>query len=535
MKTFVRVLALLLVCLTCLPLIVACNGDDDGPGDAVTVYIDANGVRWAEDEWGYLRQYDDLPFELDYNDTEINILVWNTNQPEFIQTEETEEDRASSIYKRNNAIQDRLGVELKMEQETAGNGSGDIYAQRVNIMQSSGLHDFDILACYSRTAGTLLQNGAWRNLSNIEGSYIDIKKPWWPANIVDNLAINGDLYYVSGDISMTAIDQMQVIFFNKELLNVKYEDAAAEADFENATEWIYNYVYEGKWTVDVFLNLIKGTYQPRSSNSSVPTVSDVYGLSVNYRGIAGMYNGCNLRMIQSDPNKILKLSDDFTSTRTAKLVSKLGDMMNSGDAWGDNHAANGAGTCYTPFYNGNGYFLIQIMETAETNLAKNQNLESGYGILPYPKYDTNQANYYTMLGNPFSIYGIYNGYDDRGDSAATAKMLTAVLECWASESYRKCTPVIFELNMQLKLSDTQHETNMCEYVRVGIMFDMGRIFPQILSGGASSDGNAVPDVQFAKACINNSSWATYYQKTLTSMTNNLNKFVQTLMSKPEYQ
>ena len=68
MKTFVRVLALLLVCLTCLPLIVACNGDDDGSGEAVTIYIDENGVRWAEDEWGYLRQYDDLPLDLDYND-----------------------------------------------------------------------------------------------------------------------------------------------------------------------------------------------------------------------------------------------------------------------------------------------------------------------------------------------------------------------------------------------------------------------------------------------------------------------------------
>ena len=534
MKTFVRVLALLLVCLTCLPLIVACNGGDDDLGESVTVYLDENGVRWAEDEWGYLRQYDDLPFDLDYNDEKINILVWNTNQPEFIQTEETEEARASSIFKRNNAVQDRLGVELNMVTETAGNGDNDPYAQRVSNLKASGLHDFDLLCCYSRTAGTLLANGLWRNLSNIEGSYIDIKKPWWPANIVDNLSINEDLYYVSGDISMTAIDQMQVIFFNKYLLNEKYEQEAAAAGFENATAWIYNFVYEGKWTVDVFLDFIEGTYKDRDGSNTM-NVSDIYGLSVNYRGIAGMYNGCNLRMVQNDPNKILKLSDDFTSTRTTKLVSKLGAMMNSGDAWGDAHAANSAGSCYQPFLNGNGYFLIQIMDTAQTNLASNSNLQAGYGILPYPKYDTNQANYYTMLGNPFSIYGIYNDFEDRGDDAATAKMLTAILECWASESYRKCTPVIFELNMQLKLSETQDETNMCEYVRVGIMFDMGRIFPQILSGGAASDGSAVPDVQFANACINNSSWTTYYQKTLNSMTNNLKKFVDNLMSKPEYQ
>ena len=533
MKTFVRVLALILVCLTCLPFIVACDGGSSDIGESVTVYLDEAGVRWAEDEWGYLRQYDDLPFDLDYDDEEINVLVWNTNAAEFIQTEETENARESSIYKRNNAVQDRLGVTLNMVTETAGNGDNDPYAQRVSNLKASGLHDFDLLACYSRTAGTLLANGLWRNLTNIEGSFIDIKKPWWPANIVDNLSINDCLYYVSGDISMTAIDQMQVIFFNKALLNEKYEEEALAAECENATEWIYKHVYEGKWTVDVFLNLISGTYRDRDNSQSL-TPSDIYGLAVNVRGIAGMYNGCNLRMVQNDPNKILKISDDFSSTRATKLVSKIGAMMNSGDAWGDLHAANQAGSCYDPFYKGNSYFLIQILDVAQTNLVSNQNLD-GYGILPYPKYDENQANYYTMLGNPFSIYGIYNDFEDRGDDAATAKMLTAIIECWASESYRKCTPVIFELNMQLKLSETQHETNMCEYVRCGIMFDMGRIFPQILSGGAANDADAVPDIQFARACIHNSSWTTYYRKTLNSMNNNLEKFVNNLLSRPEYQ
>ena len=166
------------------------------------------------------------------------------------------------------------------------------------------------------------------------------------------------------------------------------------------------------------------------------------------------------------------------------------------------------------------------MQVAESSLVSNDSVPN-YGILPYPKYDSKQVNYYTMLGNPFTIFSIFTNYDKRGDEAETLKMLTAVLECWASEGFRKTTPVVFELGMQLKLSETQDETNMCEYLRAGIMFDMGRIFYDIL-------GDNTQDVQFASAIHSNTAWATQYNKTLKQMRENLASFVKKL-NNPEYQ
>ena len=524
MKTFLRLLAALLACIFCLTCIIACDDEEESNSDGEPEVYLLDGVPMAYDEWGYAREYDRLPASLDYDDTIINVLCWDTEKPEFQQSEEVDDSRLSAIYKRNEAIMARLGVELNFIQELSGIGTADTYAARVAQAKASDLHDFDILGCYSRTAGTMVGQGLLRNLTSIEGSYIDLERPWWPKNLVDNFAINNQLYYVSGDISITAIDQMHAIFFNKELVDEQFEDRAAGGI--TGSEYLYSFVYDGTWTIDVLIDLVEGAFKDRDGNTANFTAADRYGLCSGFRGIAAIYNGCNLKMIEQDVNETLIISSDYTSIKTTRLVSKLSVTMNSADFWGDVRS-NHAGTAFNaPFTRGNALFYMNVMQVAETQLVSNDSV-ANYGILPYPKYESDQVNYYTMLGNPFTIFSIFSNYDKRGDEAETLKMLTAVLECWASEGFRKTTPVVFELGMQLKLSESQDETNMCEYLRAGIMFDMGRIFYDIL-------GDNTQDVQFANAIQSNTAWATQYNKTLKQMRENLASFVKKL-NNPEYQ
>ena len=106
------------------------------------------------------------------------------------------------------------------------------------------------------------------------------------------------------------------------------------------------------------------------------------------------------------------------------------------------------------------------------------------------------------MGNPFSLYGIYRGLAERPEGkAATMLELTAVLECWASESYRLVTPQVFEVNMQLKYAESQYETDMFEIIRSSVVFDLGRIF--------ANDMAFMSELP-SKAAVNNASWATTY-------------------------
>ncbi|MBQ9801498.1 MAG: hypothetical protein IJW51_00280 [Clostridia bacterium] len=549
MKNFVRVICLVMACLFCLLAVVACKGNTNtrkGAG-AANVRVDEDGVRWAEDEWGTWREYDDLPDgenQLDYDDEPISFLYWTGNttvKAEFVQVEEVDDARLSSIYKRNEAIMDRLGVELVFTAEAGDSSSMDTFVARVQRAFTSGTNDFDLIGAYSRAQGAMLTAGLIKNITAIENNYLSAKgingretsKPWWPGNITGNLGIKNNLYYVSGDISTNAIDQMHCIYFNKDLVNQKYEDVAKEYFAANghkmtpeagedeggdtATNMVYELAYAGKWTLDQFLALASNTYI--DSKSDGVTVDDTFGLcSIGYC-MTAFYGGSNLRMIEQDINSVLKISEDWTNYKTIRLITKLNTLM----ATSSYHTNTTTGkTYFTPFNNGKCYFSVYYMRMAEDYLLNNDKVEN-YGILPIPKFDDQQKNYYTVIGNEFSIYSIFIDRADRGDAANTDSMLTAVLECWASEAYRKTTPVIFELNMKLKSSPTQCEADMCEIVRASIEFDMGRIFGSQLSGEV--DETIQMDGIMANAALSGTPWTTETGKYIDKMKDNLASFV----------
>lgn len=525
MKNFVRIMALVLACMTCLLCFVACDDGDKGKGNyEVDLRVDENGVKWAADEWGYYRQYDNLPFDLDYEQEVINCLVWDPDMAEFAQTEEVDDARLSSIYKRNEAVQARLNVELNFITEHSAAGEGiKSFTQRVQRAKEAGTNDFDIIATYSRTQGALLLQGLLQDLNAIEGNYFEqFSSPWWPNGLAGQMNIRDSLYFVSGDISITAIDEMHSIFFNKDLIDERFEETAkAAGDYESATEWLYQMVYDGKWTVDQFFEMASGYYADNTRNGI--SVDDNYGICSVYYCISSLYGSCNLKQIEPDTNKVLVISGDVKSVRTTRLYAKLTELMKTND-YHDGTRPN-SGSYTAPFTKGNALFYLGYMCFAEKNLISNDAVEN-YGILPLPKYDSAQTNYYTVVGNAFSIFSIFVDCDDRGSEAETLKMLSAVLECWASEAYRKTTPVVFELNMQLKYSPTQDETNMCEYIRAGIMFDLGRVLDSAMGGGAGDVINI--DNLVVWGAQDGTAWTTQYAKYLPSMEKNLEDFVKSL-------
>ena len=164
--------------------------------------------------------------------------------------------------------------------------------------------------------------------------------------------------------------------------------------------------------------------------------------------------------------------------------------------------------------------LPEYLELAEDRLIGSDTV-AHYGILPCPKYDETQPSYYSVIGNAFTIYTVFSDFDQRGDKEQTLSMFTAILECWASEGYRKTTPIVFELNMQLKYSETQDETDMCEYVRAGIAFDLGRILDAALAN-VSMDGSVI------SAAESNADWTSTYSAHYESAQNNLAEFIKAL-------
>ncbi|MBE6595796.1 MAG: hypothetical protein E7644_08360 [Ruminococcaceae bacterium] len=460
------------------------------------VFTDDEGNRWQKDEWGNLRRYDDLPDALDYGNEVITVLGWSdVEKPEFQKAAGADDARSLAIAQRNAAVERRLGVTLNFVTVPGNSSSINSFVAHVKTAFDSGLAKFDLIATYSRTHGALLASGMLTDIAAIENSYLDFEKPWWPADLQKELGIGDSLYGVTGDISATAIDEMHCVYFNQNLLNELYADEAS-AYFANqahtlttdntATSWLYELALKGQWTLDDLLCLSGGVYKAWSENiSGELSIRDRFGLCGASYTLSSLYGAAGLRQIAADDSRVLKVSEDYTSLKTETLISKLGALMNSNDCFMP--GKDGQGSPYIrPFHSGNALFAVQYMELGEDYLVGNEAMPR-YGVLPLPKYDAAQERYYTTLGNAYTVYSIFSGFDARGSAGATSTMLSAVLECWASEAYRRTTPVILEANMQLSGRATQAEAELCEIIRSSMSFDLGNTLSHVINGDSSLD------------------------------------------------
>ena len=525
MKIIVRMLALIMACLMCVVPVIACDEEEQGGnnGGLVNNTQDENGLKM-----------DDLP-SLNYLGETVNVLHWNdAGYHEFDEESITGDNVADAVYMRNDTVMSRLNIELNFIGEPGSNTKRAAFVKRVTSAVENSSHDFDIISSYSRTQGMLAVAGHLYNLNDLGKdvhSYINLNQPWWPADITETLSFGSSCYFLSGDISTAVLYNMTCVFFNKKQLNAKFNETAQEQGFESAVDMLYDMVYlqdkqdkTKNWTIDRMIE-ISNEFCDGVDNSGKAVQDGRYGFVSIYFQMDGFYTGSNLRLVDQDPEDLLVISRDFTSSKTVALVKKLGTWVTSetclvetsnGQLGLDSNEFNCPGYAI-PFMKQNALFMMCRAEVAGNTLSRLKNFS--YGILPIPKYNDSQLNYYTCLGNPISIFGIFIDCIDPSEGDVEAEklsMLTAVLECWASEGYRKTTPEIFYVNMMVKWSESPKEADMFQYVRNGIVFDLGRIF---------SDDLSYMSEMPSRAAATNSSWINAYG----AYKNQLNKKMENMV------
>ena len=503
MKNFARLLALLLACLTLVTMLVACDqaatGGNTGGGYSSGVKDDTLDING--------RVKDDLPDDLNFGGEEVVLMYWaEVERPEFEQEEITGDNVRDAIYDRNMQVEDRLNVDLQFVGVPAAyHGAREPFLKQIDAIYSANTQDYDIIATYARTEGTLAVQGYLENLAKIENSYINLDKPWWPQQLVETVSFgNGAYYFISGDMSTKVLWMMHLMYINKDMFS------------QLQIELPYKTVRDGKWTIDKLLEVTSGVYRDLDNDNTTST-KDRYGFVALHYVCDSFYAGSNMQYIEESDTDMLKISPDYTSKKMVKLINKLSAWGSTEDVWlttqayctSEEHMAT-----WELFQNGRA-----LIHMAHANYAQGRLLDADfeYGLVPNPKYDEKQVNYYTGMGNPWSLYGVFRDFDDRGDKQATLTMFTAIFECYASEGYRLTTPEIFEVNMQLKYSAGQDETDMFEYVRSGIVFDLGKIFSLELDNMSELASNSI---------VGNTSWSSSYKSYVKSINNKLTNLVE---------
>ena len=468
MKKAMRIFSLVLALITLIAVFVGCaetdsQGEETTPANTVVTDAPANTTVAEEttpspyDENGYLKS--SLPDELDFGGETVTVLWWNdVEQPEFFVEQTNGQLINDAIWQRNANVEEKMGVELAwVDIKGQYNSDGVNYANHVGNMHASGDTTYDLMSAHSRTMALTAMSGYCTDLMKLD--HLDFEMPWWPEVMLDTATIQDKLYFVTGDVSTNSLHQMYVMFYNKDML-------ASYTDLIEPSKHVDN----GTWTMDTLYTMTSNIYTDLN-NDQKASKEDSFGLtSLNWHFDA-IYYGCGMTMLEkdTDPTKLLKIADDWTSEKAINLGEAVGEWIKKGDAFLDSN------NYVDIFINGRS---LLVMARHHDVASKISDAGFKYGIVPMPKYDQAQEKHITCVGNPVSLYSIYSLSKDTNRAAA-------VLECWASEAYRTTTPAVFETTFKLKLSETSDESRMYDIIRNGVTFDLCRFFNRQLNSMGS--------------------------------------------------
>lgn len=344
-----------------------------------------------------------------------------------------------AIYKRNLRVSEDYNIKL------SSICVDDSESKMVNAV-SAGDPAYDAAAL--RLTEAYKYTTYCADLAELDSLSLDAS--WWDKNAVESLSIAGSLKMIAGDIFYGHYNGVYMMLFNKKM----YADLGLEDP--------YALVRDGKWTLDKFGELAAKATQDLNGDSVMDRY-DRYGFASQAKGFAmSIINGSGMRLISKDKDDI---PIDTIDVEKLDAVFKKYDstfVNHTYDATRDARDANES--AFWVFPEGRSLFFFALPNYITWKL---RDVQFDYGILPIPKYDEAQQEYYSTMASFHSyVYMIPKSASSAEDSA----YIMDVLAFWGEEYVK---PAYYEITLQRKLSKDAESAEMLDIIFANMIYDLG--------------------------------------------------------------
>ena len=387
----------LFLCIVVLALaLVGCGGE--GPANSTENSGDGTVTTDAPGKTVPVEKNEFVPNGKKYDSEDFSVLCSGNSIRAKIDFEYAEENQTildNAIFNRNQEIEALYDIKISYVQDTGSKNEG---AEKIRADYTSGEANYDLSYIGTYSVIGLAGSDMLYDLNSVPG--IDTSKSYWDQNANEDLAINGKLFYSTGDISI-ADDVLQfAISFNKEAMKKQAPDVN-----------LYQLVEEGKWTFDKLFETSKGFYEEIDGDDTF-TLKDKIGLCVWDDTIYAALNSSGERIAAYNKNEKTFEVGILSSERALNVLDFWALAQNNEGVLNRQRFNQMDGTEATnAFVEGRVLFNTPLM----CDLDGLRNMDTDYGILPYPKFDENQTRYYTSTSAFHMSYVCTVNCDDRID------------------------------------------------------------------------------------------------------------------------
>lgn len=444
-----RTIALLLACAMLCPLFAACGKDtpdttSDSTPASTEATNDPNAPDFDADSIGDISG-------------DFNILVSGNYARNDFAAENGEGTAVqNAVDRRNEYMREKFNVNITNEDlikfnSATGSGVGftKLYTDYI-----SGDKTYDAAMVGTYDVATLAYSGYIHDLNAIEN--LNLSKSYWDQKANEDLSIGGKMFYTTGDI--TIIDNMvtNAILFNKDMIK--------NYGLDNP----YTLVEDNEWTLEKFGSLVKAVGEDKDQNGIYDS-NDTYGLLT--------WNDAMLSILGASGEKICSINNDkleltFYNERVVSLYDMWEDIVFD-QAHSYNYQYNNVEGKATPtsswdearirmFDSEQALFYTTLLTTVD----KHRNSETDFGILPFPKYDSNQKDY----GHAVSAF--HCAFVCVPTLAASPRV-GAILEELAYQGKKLLTPAYYDQTLIGQYTRDEESAAMLDLIFATRVYDVG--------------------------------------------------------------
>ena len=461
-----KTLSLILAALLLASSFVSCSEKQNDGGEDTSPAADTADTSASADETAPEDVKTDSNVRLwegkTFDGYAVNILgrQSTTYSIDFEAEEITGEIVNDAVYNRNLKVEDDLDITLEY---IPHGGEYTQFLQDVNNSVVAADGAYDLISSYAYYGSSLAQDNVLYNLHNVPN--MTLTNSWYNQSFVEEMTLFDQLYFVVGDLTLTATDRMFITFYNKELAGNWFPGVD-----------LYNLVYEGGWTIDYMNNLISGIYTDENGNGKKDGF-DTYGLAFNTGSVPtdGFISSLRVRVAMKNEEGIPEITvyNDHTNSAFEKMIALVYNNEGTGLNLGQGDM----------FKRGLAVFMMECANVAKYGL---RDFEPDYGILPLPKYDEAQDGYYTTSQDAYNLVSIPK-------TCMNFEAVGAALDYLSCLSQEIVYPAYFENNFQKQYMRSEEDSVMFDFIREGLEFNFGVVYSNCISNPA----------HFFRDCVSN--------------------------------
>jgi hypothetical protein len=344
-----------------------------------------------------------------------------------------------AVYRRNTALEEKYNCKFVMHDflETAGETQANLVVER-NV--KAGDKSYDLLMTHMIYGIDSATKGVFHDIAKFPN--IDLSKPYWNKGANEGCSVGNRLYMGLSDLSFSTNENLYCLFFNKKLMR------------DYGVEDPYELVRNNKWTFDKFAEVIKYGTADLDGNGKMDD-KDRYGY-ISTPAAQFFWAGGG-HMMAKDENDIPYI--DLINPKTLDIYDKTYDIVNSEHTY-SKELWWFTGDTIGMFANSQGVFYgNQLCRVNEL-----RNTEFDFGIVPFPKYSSEQEKYYSCVGGRGSMMSVPL-------LGPSPEWTGIIIEELSYLSYKDILPVYYDVVLNVKLVRDEESVEMLKILFDSKVFD----------------------------------------------------------------